>query len=179
MPTYLWYIWSDFLLFFMVLTLLLMLQKTMIIRQQCFVLNIVWRVCWSPFPVSIWQCPCAQSQVHVDLVLSDCSERADLSPVQHLWKELERRLRTGVITQHQCLTSLMMKFEMLLQQPINAQGCVINTHQSHVGCKVWDHVWFSIEVWQTAKSGCQITTHLTSARSLPEWSVWGPGGPGS
>jgi hypothetical protein len=56
-----------------------------------------------PFPVSAWQCPCAQSKVHTEMVCWDqcvrtllsCTEPSDLNPIEDIWDELEHRLRAG------------------------------------------------------------------------------------
>ena len=39
------------------------------------------------------------------------AQSTDLNPIEHLWDELERRLRAGLINENQCPTSLMLVAE--------------------------------------------------------------------
>ena len=52
----------------------------------------VWR---TRFPVSAWQCPCAHSEVHKEIVCRSVWKNLTslLNPIEYLWDELKRRLQ--------------------------------------------------------------------------------------
>jgi hypothetical protein len=65
------------------------------------VYNFVATVWGRPFPVSACQCPRTQSEIHTEMVCRDRVNELDwpgqspeLNPIEQLWDELERRLRT-------------------------------------------------------------------------------------
>jgi hypothetical protein len=56
--------------------------------------NFVATVWGRPFPLSAWQCPRAQSEVHTWFVeeLHWLAQSPDFNPIEHRWDELERQL---------------------------------------------------------------------------------------
>jgi hypothetical protein len=82
--------------------------------SKCF-----WQQFWGrPFPVSLWQCPCAQSEVHTEMVCWDQCGKTWLScraltstPLNPFGMKWNADCESGLIAPHPCPTSLMIWME--------------------------------------------------------------------